>query len=95
MKKRGVGDWYTYMLLPMTYIPKMTFNVQEMPFDTRLKKKKISLPWEGTPPPPPTGLRLLRRFDPLLCSLPLLKNPGYASDYHVHHADTSYRLILN
>ena len=81
------------MPLPMTYIPKMTFNVQEMPFDTRLKK---NLPIVGgDTPPPPTGLRLLRRFAPLLCSLPLLKNPGYASDYHVHHADTSYRLILN
>ena len=65
----------------------MTFNVQEMPFDTRLKKK--NLPTVGGDTPTPS------HFAPLLCSLPLLKNPVYASDYHVHHADTSYRLILN
>ena len=54
---------------------------------------KISLPWEGDPPPPthtPSAhsVSSLPRFAP-----PLLKNPGYASD--CVHADTSYTMILN
>ena len=58
----------------------MTFNVQKNAILIHENfNQKISLPWEGDPPPTPSfrSVASLPRFAP---PPPLLKNPGYAND---------------